>query len=181
MRTADPQVPGPKLSDDIQLTYQLDDVGFTQRGSYGTSIFVPNVGNKFGGIDLHVLSPGGILVRDIFESVAAGGGGDLATIRTRADEINWDPFGAFPRDVPDSPQIAEGPIPLSKARSGYINFFLSGYIFVIRDHPFAGSGGFFVRFGRHLQAFNNQVGQTSGMTILYDELLRDEGQPPPGP
>jgi len=184
MRSADPGIPGPKISDDIQLTYQLDDVGFMQRGSYGTGSFLGSVGNRFGGIDVFVTAPGGILVRDIIETIPTGGvpPQDLVTMKTQPTQVNFrQDIGGFPRIVPNSPQIAEGPPPLVVTTEGYIDFFLSGFIFVVRDHPLAGSGGFFVRFGRHLQVFNNQVGKTSGITILYDELLRDERQPLPGP
>lgn len=181
MRQADPAVPGPKISDDIQLTYQLEDLSFAQRGSYGLGVFVGFAGGLFGGFDLHVLSPGGIFVRDVIETIPTGQApiNDLATMRTSDTEVAFTASGAFPRDI--APQIAEGPPGLCRTREGYINFFLSGYIFVIRDHPLRGTGGFFVRFNRHLQIFNNQTNETSGMSILYDELLRDAGQPPPGP
>jgi len=187
MRQADPGIPGPKISDDIQLTYQLDDVGFMQRGSYGVGSFLGPVGNRFGGVDLFVTSPGGILVRDVIETIPTGlppgPQGDLVTMKTSANQVAFDLAAkvGFPRVPPGSPQIAEGPPPLVVTTEGYTDFFLSGYIFVVRDHPLAGSGGFFVRFGRHLQIFNNQVGKTSGITVLYDELLRDERQPNVGP
>jgi len=182
MRSADPGIPGPKVSDDIQLTYVLDDLGFNQRGSYGVGSFVGGRAGFLSGVDLHVLAPGGILVRDVvdnFETLPAPN--DLVTMRTEDASVVFQAAAPYPRIVPGSPQIREGPPPLSIAEEGHINFFLSGYTFFVRDHPLAGSGGFFVRFNRHLQVFNNQLNTLAGISILYDELLRDERQPPPAP
>jgi len=186
---ADTSGKGAQLSDDIQLTYQLDPfAGVALHGYFGTGVNIIKKAGQLGCIEISVLNPDGILLQAVDTDTRPTSG-------TAVPVIQFCFVGT--RDTPiDMPDGVDLPIflqgncsPICTARWGTVDAGDQPAIGQYRQGAWGsapGLKGFFISFGLFLYIIRVEQNTTRGIAAWWIELNRNQNlnmvppfQPPP--
>jgi len=166
---------GAQVSDEIQLTYQLDDIGAPLHGYFGTGINVVRQLNRHACVELSVLNPDGIIFQsattDSVEIV--GDNAQLLFAFTRRTPILMTDGVDLPIHLQGNcrPRCTArwGTVPSAQIAIGQFRFYAFGGERALQ--------GFYVPFGIFLVFVRIEDDSTKGIGISWVERNR---QPEPG-
>jgi len=165
MNTADPGIPGPKFSDDIQLTAQIEDFRPYTRTYLAAGGFRGGLAGVHGCVDVHILSPGGAIFY-VVDEVQQTSAGQLSSCAYEDDEIVFE----LPAALDGNWGFIAGPAPLSTWKRGYTSIGQSTGALFRSDRPFLqGSPGVYLSFGRHLRF----ICANPNKSILYSWVMAE--------
>jgi len=159
---------GETVSDEIQLTYQIEDLSYHGRVFCGASPFVASGGGlELGTFELECRTPKGLFIRGVGSQTATAG--LEVRVYTKQVPIVFTP-GSLVAHTIDLVSPANATVQ-ARTRAGTIDFFVlntEGFRFTAPAPPLQ-LNGFWVGFGSFIYA-SLQPGQVSTMGFLWEEI-----------
>jgi len=170
---ADPGVPGPKFSDEIQLTAEVEDFKPYTRTYLAGGVFKNNVSALHGAVSIEILAPGGAILFVVSEITLAAT--QLSSCRFTPDQLDYAPV---PAERTHNWEFVSGATPLSRITSGYVPITEATGALFRSDQPFLqGTPGIYLNFGGFLAFVLANANRDLLFSWYMVELHRTSGQP----
>jgi len=175
----DKQLPGPKVSDDVQMVYPLQNLEYLTRNYLAVGGFTSQRVNRHGMLSIEILAPEGALIHMMYEASRTTDINNVDIVSTTDTKPLFSVEAGSPNILPWF--IEEGPAALSIPTEGYFNA-PGGVIPPGLAVPFGNAGGsftflsgvapLFVRFGRFFNVINNAPQLETNPLVYMSELSR---------